>query len=206
MAKPQADPAEKERERALVKQRLEQEINQQEAEATRAKYNPRTQPRTNNGRFQRILARLKSTLGDTELEQIAQSINEAADANEAGNYEKSTAAAQRVMTEINGIKSGAIDGSQRNALRQGAADLGRVLAYLPLPQGVDTAKVRFSDLPPSTRTFIKGLVDQVMGKLQPDVARSVTDGISAFLSGEVQMNADQLSAEMNKLLRYLVKQ
>jgi len=196
-------PAERERQKQLVRDQLEQEIARQEAD--RARYNPRTQPRTGNGRFQRILARLKATIGDTELEQITTEINKAAEANEAGSYQKSTQAAQRVMTLINGIKSGAVDDSQRNSLRQGAADLGRVLAYLPLPQGVDTAKVRFSDLPPSTRTFIKGLIDQLSTKLPPDKARSITEDINAFLSGEVQMTADQIGAAMNQLLRYLVK-
>jgi hypothetical protein len=198
------DPAEKKRQEQLARDRIEKEITQQQAENS-GKYNPRTQPRTNNGRFQRILARLKLSIGDSELEQITNSINEAQQANEAGNYQKSTQAAQAVMTEIAGIKSGAVDDSQRNALRRGAADLGRVLAYLPLPQGVDTAKVRFSDLPPSTRTFIKGLIDQVMQKLPPDKASSITGDINNFLSGEVQFNSDQISAEMNKLLRYLVK-
>lgn len=198
------DPLAKERAEQIARGKIESEISREQAEQSRARYNPRTQPRTNNGRFERILARLKSTLGDQELEQITQSINKAQQANDAGNYQKATEAGQRVMTQISGIESGAIDESQRNALRQGAADLGRVMAYLPLPQGVDVAKVRFTDLPPSTRTFIKGLIDKVMQKLKPDEARAVTDSINAFLSGEVQMNADQLSQEMNHLLRYLV--
>lgn len=197
------DPAEKKRQEQLARNQIEQEITHQQDAMSR--YNPRTQPRHNNGRFQKILARLKLSIGDRELEQITQSINEAQQANEAGNYQKSTDAAQRVMSEINSIKSGAIDSSQRNALRHGAADLGRVLAYLPLPQGVDTAKVRFSDLPPSTRVFIKGLIDQVNQKLDANTAHSVTGDINTFLTGEVQMNADQISAAMNKLLRFLVK-
>lgn len=200
----QADPYAKSRAKDIARHKIEQEITRQKAEESRAKYNPRTQPRTNNGRFQRILARLKSTLGDQELEQITNDINEAEQANEAGNYQKANEAGQRIMTQIHGIESGAIDESQRNALRQGAADLGRVMAYLPLPQGVDVAKVRFTDLPPSTRTFIKSLIEKIIGKLQPDEARSVTEGINAFLSGEVQLNADQLSQEMNRLLRFLV--
>lgn len=195
-----ADPAQRARDKQIAQDALEREITHQ-----RDKYSPATQPRSNNGRYRKILARLKQELGDHELEQISQSINEAEKANEAGNYEKSTQAAQRVMTQINEIKSGAVNESTRNQLRQGAADLGRVLAYLPLPQGVDTAKVRFSDLPPGTRTFIKSLIDNIIQKLPADKARELTADINSFLSGTVQMTADQIGAEMNKLLRFLVK-
>lgn len=175
-----------------------------EAELRYARYNARTQPRDPTGRFRQILARLKSNLGQGELEQIQAQIKKTDALNDSGDYEKTTTAATDLVSLLEGIKTGAIDDSARNALRKGAADLGRVLAYLPLPKGVDTAKVRYSDLPPSTKKLIEALIQRVQESVDADNARKINEVLQNFMSGQFTMSADQLGAQLNKLLRFLV--
>jgi hypothetical protein len=170
----------------------------------RLKYNPETQPRDATGKFRRILARLKSNLGDTELEQIVREIKTAERLSDTGDYRKASDSATKVVAMIDKIESGALDQGVEKSLRTGAADLGRVLAYLPLPQGVDTAKVRFSDLPPSTAQLIRNMIKRVDEKLVSDKATKITAVLQSFISGVRSMSADELSAELNKLLRFLV--
>jgi hypothetical protein len=187
------DPADEERKRKIAA-----------AELRYARYNARTQPRDPTGRFRQILARLKSNLGQGELEQIQQQINKTDKANDAGNYAKTTEAAASLVDLLQGIKSGVVDDSARNALRKGAADLGRVLAYLPMPKGVDTAKVRFSDLPPSTKKLILDLIQRVQHEVNADDARKINEVLQNFMAGQYTMSADQLGQQLNKLLRFLV--
>lgn len=169
----------------------------------RAKFNPDTQPRTPDGKFRKILARLKANLGDTELENIVAEIRNAESATDVGDYRKASDAGTKVIKMIDDIQSGTLDRSVEKNLRIGAADLGKVLAYLPLPQGDNSAKVRFSDLPPSTGRLIDALIKRVENEINADDAAKYTQVLKSFISGVRTMSSDQLSAEMNKLLRLL---
>jgi len=171
----------------------------------RIPYNPKTQPRDRTGKFRQILARLKSNLGEKELENIVAEIKNAEKADDVGDYAKAGKAGKSVIQMIDDIKSGSLDRSVEKNLREGAADLGRVLAYLPLPQGDNSAKVRFSDLPPSTGRLINGLIDRVKEKLDAGDAEKYIKVLQSFISGVRTMSSDQLSAEMNKLLRLLAE-
>jgi len=169
----------------------------------RIPYNAQTQPRDRTGKFRQILARLKSDLGDKELENIVAEIRNAEKADDVGDYAKASEAGRKVVSLIDDIKNGSLDQGVVKNLREGAADLGRVLAYLPLPQGQDTAKVKFSDLPPSTGRLIQGLISRVEDKVNPEDAAKFTKVLKSFISGVRTMTSDELSAEMNRLLRIL---
>lgn len=169
----------------------------------RQKYSAKTQPRMWDGRFRKVLARLKQDLGASELNQVAKEINAAEKAADAGDYQKASAASQKVIGLIDEVQAGVLDRAVEKNLREGAADLGRVLAYLPLPQGENSAKVRFSDLPPSTGRLIQGLLDRVSEQINANDAAKFTKVLRSFISGVRTMSSDELSAEMNKLLRLL---
>lgn len=169
----------------------------------RIKYSPKTQPRDRSGKFRQILARLKSNLGDSELEQINKEINAADKAAEAGDYAKASEAGRNVVKLVDDIEIGTLDQSVENHLRKGAADLGRALAYLPLPQGVNAAKVRFSDLPPATGRLIQDMIDRVKNEVNSADAKKFVKILENFMSGGRTMSSDELSAELNKLLRLL---
>lgn len=172
-------------------------------ERGRLKYDADSQPRDASGRFRKILARLKTNLGENELEQIQAEISNAENADDAGDYAKATEAARKVIDMVDDIESGTLDAGVEKNLRQGAGDLGRVLAYLPLPQGDTTAKVRFSDLPPSSGRLINDMIDRVEDQINSEDAKKFTAVLKSFISGVRTMTADELSAELNKLLRLL---
>jgi len=168
----------------------------------RQAYNPKTQPRTSNGRFRRILARLRYDLGDTELQGIVEQIKKTEKLADTGDQDKTRAAAQGVIKMCDRIKSGILDDHTIRNVRDGSRELGKVLAYLPLPQGDQNAKVRYSDLPKSTRDLIDGMVERVQTKLG-DNAGDALSNLKSYMSGGRTMSSDDLSSEFNKLLRLL---
>jgi len=168
----------------------------------RQAYNPKTQPRTSNGRFRKILARLRYDLGDTELQGIVSQIKSAEKLADTGDIQKSKDAAGDVITMIDRIDEGVLDDATIKNVRDGSRELGKVLAYLPLPQGTQNEKVRFSDLPKSTRDLIEGMVERVMTKDSKSNGEAVA-ALKSYMSGGRTMSSDDISSELNKLLRLL---
>lgn len=169
----------------------------------RPAFTPGNQPRDYQGKFRQVLARLKFDLGGQQLDNIVARIRDAEDANDAGDYAKSAKAATDVVQLVDKIADGTLDPESIRNVRAGARELGRVLAYLPLPQGDPNAKVRFSDLPPSTQDLINGMIERVQKKLGNDDAGPAIAILESFKSGVRGMASDELSAELNKLLRLL---
>jgi ribosomal protein S20 len=161
------------------------------------------QPRNSDGRFRKVLARLRYDLGDTELQDIVDQIKQAERANDVGDIGKATESSETVISMIDKIDEGVLDPESIKNVRAGAAELGRVLAYLPLPQGDPNAKVRFSDLPKSTRSLIEGMIDRVISKIGAKDAQPAVALLKSYMSGVRSMASDELSAELNKLLRLL---
>lgn len=161
------------------------------------------QPRDSRGRFRQVLARLKFDLGGKQLEGIVAKIRDAENADDAGDYAKSASAAKDVVGLVDKIADGVLDPESIKNVRAGAAELGRVLAYLPLPQGDPNAKVRYSDLPPSTQELIDGMIERVVTKLGAEDSRDAVALLKSYISGVRSMSSDELSAELNKLLRLL---
>jgi hypothetical protein len=168
----------------------------------RTGFRPGKQPRDQEGKFRRILARLKFDLGDTELEGIVNEIKNAEQNADAGDIGKAAEAGKNVIQMVDAIEEGVLDPESINNVRKGAAELGRAIAYLPLPQGDPNAKVRFSDLPKTTKDLIENMVQRVEEKLGPDAAEAVAN-LKSLMSGGRSMASDELSAELNKLLRLL---
>lgn len=185
-----------------AKRRATQEAKKS-AEDNVAKYTPQTQPRDPNGKFRRILARLKTNLGEKATEELAKSIEAAEAAQIAGNYEKMKEAGSDVVKMIGDIKEGDLPKGAAKNLRRGAENLGKVMAYLPLPQGDPNAKVRFSDLPPSSADLVRSMVDRVIEQLGNDKAEKYVSDLKQYMSGARSMDSDEMASNMNKLLRVL---
>lgn len=167
------------------------------------KFTPETQPRDPNGKFRKILARLKTNLGDKETENIAKSIEAAEAAQIAGNYEEMRKAGGDVIKMIGDIKEGDLPKGATKNLRRGAENLGKVMAYLPLPQGNPNAKIRFSDLPPSSADLVRSMVKRVIEQLGQEKAKKYTAALEQYMSGARSMDSDEMASNMNKLLRVL---
>jgi hypothetical protein len=177
-------------------------VNQQFEEA-RLKFTPSTQPRDPAGKFRRVLARLKLNMGEKSTEQIAKKIEEAEAAGAVGDYTEAKTAGAEVVQLIDAVQDGDLaKGTVRN-LRAGARDLGKLLAYLPMPQGNPNAKVRFSDMPAPVAALIKDMARRVEDRLGAEDAAKYVAVLESFMSGGRTMSADELSAELSKLLRVL---
>jgi hypothetical protein len=172
-------------------------------ERGRSGFKPGHQPRDSEGRFRRILARLKFDLGDKELENIVTEIKAAEDNMDAGDITAAAKAGQNVVKMVDEIDQGVLDPESIRNVRNGARELGRALAYLPLPQGDQTAKVRFSDLPRTTQQLVKGMIDRVVKKIGADDAADAVANLRDLMAGGRSMSSDDLSRELNKLLRLL---
>lgn len=175
----------------------------QQFEAGRLKFTPETQPRDNAGKFRRVLARLKMNLGDSATEQLAKQMEAAEKAGELGDYAKAREAGAEVIKLVDSVDDNVLKEGNVNNIRKGAAELGKLLAYLPLPQGDDNAKIRFSDLPAATGKLIDNLVDRVREKVGGEKAEEYVAVLKSFMSGGRLMSADEMSAELSKILRVL---
>lgn len=199
----QADP-DKALTSAAVKQ-VDEQIRRATEQFKRGRpaFTPENQPRDYKGQFRQVLARLKFDLGGKQLENIVARIRDAENADDAGDYAQSAKAATDVVQLVDKIADGTLDPASIKNVRAGARELGRVLAYLPLPQGDPNAKVRFSDLPPSTQDLVNGMIERVQKKLGAVDAADAIAILESFKSGVRSMASDELSAELNKLLRLL---
>lgn len=167
------------------------------------KYTPETQPRDDNGRFRQILARLKTNLGPEGTEELAKKIESAEQAQVAGDYVKMREAGGDVIKMINDVKEGDLPKGVTSNLRRGATQLSRVLAYLPLPQGDPNAKIRFSDLPPASSDLVRTMIKRVVEQLGQEKADKYVRVLNEFMSGARTMTSDEMSSNLNKLLRVL---
>lgn len=167
------------------------------------KYKPGYQPRDNHGRFRRVLARLKSDIGESGLTAIVEKIEEAENNDDAGDYEAAAHAAQELIHMVDRIDSGALSSEALSSVRGATTELGRVIANLPLPFGQDAQKVRYSDLPPALRDLIEKMMDRVAKKIGEEDATVATEALRSYKSGSDVKSQAEISSEMNKMLRLL---
>lgn len=174
------------------------------AEEDRTKFTAKTQPRDPDGRFKKILARLKGNLGEAGTEQVAAKIQEAEAAQIAGNYAEMREHGNSLIDLIENIEEGSLRKGTAKNLRIGASDLSTAIAYLPMPQGRDTAKVRFTDVPLAMQEMVRSMVRQVEELLDSDTSEKYISVLKSYMAGGRTMSSDELSEELNKLLRVLV--
>lgn len=184
--------------RRAAKKRLRSQF-----EAGRMKFTPKTQPRDTVGKFRKVLARLKLNLGDQATEQLAKEMEEVEAAGSIGNYEKAREAGANVIKLLDSVDSGSLSEGDINNIRKGSSELGKLLAYLPLPQGDRSAKVRFSDLPTPVGDLIRDLIERVKTKLSSEDSVKYIAILESFISGGRLMSSDEMSAELAKILRVL---
>lgn len=173
------------------------------ANESRVKFTAETQPRDYNGRFKKILARLKGNLGEAGTEGVAEKIQATEEAQVAGNYAEMRTHGNNLIDLIENIEEGTLKKGTVKNLRNGASDLSTAIAYLPLPQGEDTAKVRFTDVPLAMQEMVRSMVKQVEEQLDTDTAQKYISTLKSYMAGGRTMASDQLSEELNKLLRVL---
>jgi len=161
------------------------------------------QPRDVSGRFRQVLARLKQDLGDSGLQDVNEKIKEVDNITGLGNYEEAAKAGKELIRLLDRLDSGSLNKVSLENVRNTAAELGKVIANLPLPFKNQAEKVRFSDLPPALQQLMEDMIDRVEKKIGKDDAAEVTSGLKGFLSGSDVYSQSDISSQMAKMLRLL---
>jgi len=167
------------------------------------KYTPQTQPRDEMGKFRDVLARLKADLGESGNQGVVEEIKEADRLAQAGDYNEAAKAAGKLINVVERIDTGALNSKALENVREGARQLGEVLANLPLPFGNETMKLKYSELPPALRDLVKEMIDRVVDKIGREDAKEAIAGLESFMSGGDLLTQSEVSSEMSKLLRLL---
>jgi hypothetical protein len=167
------------------------------------KYTPETQPRNAQGKFRKVLARLKQDLGDAGLQSVVEKVQETESLDNAGNYIEAARSATDVIGLIDRIDSGALNAEAISSIRESSRALGETIANLPLPFGAEATKVRFSDLPPALRDLVDDMISRVEDKIGKKDADVATEGLRSYMSGGDYLNQSQISSELSKMLRLL---
>lgn len=167
------------------------------------KYTPDTQPRDEVGKFRDVLARLREDLGDSGNQGVVDEIKEADRLAQAGDYDEAAKAAGKLINVVERIDTGALNSKALENVREGARQLGEVLANLPLPFGNETMKLKYSELPPALRDLVKEMIDRVVEKIGKEDASEAIAGLESFMSGGDVLTQGEVSSEMSKLLRLL---
>jgi hypothetical protein len=183
---------------------LKKEVKgKKQADAERAKYTPKTQPRDAAGKFRQVLARLKLDLGDTGADVALKKIEQAENLDNAGNYAGAAKAAGDLLGIIDRLDTGALNAESLENVRNSAGELGKVIANLPFAFGQDAQKIRFSDIPPALQQLMEDMITRVEAKIGKDDAAVATKDLSTFMSGGDYYSQSEISSQMAKLLRLL---
>jgi hypothetical protein len=175
-----------------------------EYEEGRKKFVPgKTQPRDAQGKFRTVLARLKFDLGTSGNQNVIEKLEKTENFDNAGDYKKAVDSAADLINTVDRLDSGALNAKSVESVRETTAQLGRVLANLPLPFDNQAQKVRYSDLPASLKTLIENIIKKVEIKIGNEDADIATQEMRSFMSGGDYFSQSEVSSQMNKLLRLL---
>jgi hypothetical protein len=181
-----------------------QDVVSPNGEAIDPKYVPgKTQPRDDAGKFRKVLARLKQDLGDAGLQKIAEEAKTVEGLHEIGNYQEASDAAGKLIETVDRLDSGALNKVSLENVRSSAAELGKVIANLPLGFNDQAQKVRYSDLPPALQGLMDDMISRVEDKIGKEDADIATEALKGFKSGADLYSQAEISSQMSKLLRLL---
>lgn len=163
----------------------------------------KTQPRDAKGKFRQVLARIKTDLGKSGLDDVITKIEETENLDDAGNYAAAYNAANELRNVLNRLDSGALNADALENIREATRALGQVMANLPLPFGEENKKVRYSDLPPALRDLLDELVERVEKKIGADDAAEATAQLRSYKAGGDLYSQGEVASQTGKLLRLL---
>jgi hypothetical protein len=190
-------------------QAIEDEAKAQEAETPaptgddREKYTPETQPRDERGKFRQVLARLKTDLGASGLQDVVEKVQDAENLDNAGNYDSANKAAEELIGILDRLDAKALNPEALENIRLSAGELGKVISNLPFAFGAEAQKIRFSDVPPALKKLMKDMISRVEDKIGEEDADIATTELKSFISGSELYNQSEISSQMSKLLRLL---
>lgn len=146
---------------------------------------------------------MKQDLGTAGLQKIAEEARTVEGLHEVGNYAEAAKAAEELIGTVDRLDSGALNKVSLENVRSSAAELGKVIANLPLGFNDQTEKLRYSDLPPALQNLMDEMIDRVEAKIGKEDADIATEQLRGFKSGSDVYSQGEISSQMSKLLRLL---
>jgi hypothetical protein len=167
------------------------------------KYTPDTQPRDAQGKFRKVLARLKVDLGTAGADRAMEKIEEIENLDYVGDYGRAAESAADLINIIDRLDTKALNPESISNVRESSRELGEVIANLPFAFGQQAEKVRYSDLPPALRDLIEDMITRVEAKIGKEDADIATRDLKTFMSGGDFYSQGDISSQMAKMLRLL---
>jgi hypothetical protein len=162
-------------------------------------------PRDDAGKFRKVLFRIEQDLkGKLGTKRAAELIHKAQLAESVGDFEKAKQSAQDLVFMLDEMADNTDDLDDKEMLREGSKSLGQVMAYLPLMQGTSTLKMRYTDIPLELRDLIEDLLDRAEKQMTKEGYDNASKKLRDYQSGADLMYADEIQAELSKLLRFLI--
>lgn len=166
-------------------------------------WDPDRHPRDSEGRFRTALATLKRGLGEQD-EAAKAKIEQAEQEAERGNLDAARDAAGEVLGMVDAITEKTTGDALHDMLRKGYKELGSAVANMPIEMGSLAEKFRFTDLPDDLQGLIRDLLQRVETRLEGDNREKAASAIQTFISGGDVMSQPEISAELARMLRYLI--
>lgn len=171
-------------------------------------FDPNKHPRSDEtGQFREVLFRLNDTIKDApNSESTSKEIDHVIELMDDGDLQKVKIATDNLLESVDQIAQ-QVDVSLpdlAHTIREGYSALGEAIARLPLAQGNDQERLRWSDLPPE----LQSLVDDVMTKLKTHVSdeafRDITGQVSTYKSGIDTATSDEIQSWLARMVKYLL--
>jgi len=182
---------------------IEQEARRRTSEEDVPKFTPETQPRDERGRFRKVLARLKSDLGQSGLDNVIEKVEETENLTFGGDYDKAAESAEDLIGIIDRLDAKALNPEALENVRNSSKELGEVISNLPFAFGEESEKIRYSDVPPALQKLIEDMISRVEEKIGQEDADVATQDLKNFMAGGDYYNQSEISSQMAKLLRLL---
>jgi predicted DNA binding CopG/RHH family protein len=168
----------------------------------RTKYTFKTQPRDSKGKFRQVLAVLRDNLGKAGLTEEAKQAERVQELRDAGQYDASDKAAAELLDTVQRISTGALS-NNLESVKLAAMQLGTAVSNAPLPFGVDTKRMRFSDLPAPLQKLTADMMDRVEKRIGKKESDQATKDLRSYISGSDLYSQSEVSAQLSKMLRLL---
>jgi hypothetical protein len=168
-------------------------------------WDPGNHPRDEKGRFRMVIAELKKDLqGEAGTQQAVEGLDEVQQAANQGDTEAAQQAAKGVLDLVDQIAKNTEDEGAVKTLREGYGNLAEAVANLPLVFGDLNEKYKFSDLPPDLQGLMQDLYKRAEQRLDPEHLAEAGGKISEFMAGGDVLSQPQISAELSRILRFLI--
>ena len=169
-------------------------------------FDPSKHPRLdNNGQFRAVLARLHDNVtGQPGADAIRAQIDHTLKLMDSAQLNELEQATGDLMKTINDVADKTTNASVQENMRNGFKALGTELAKLPMPQGSETAKMRWSDLPPQLQNMVEGVMGKLQQHLKPEAYGKVTSEVNDFKTGVHFATSDQIQSWLSNMTQYLL--